>query len=192
MNITSADPGTVPEPATLGSNAKPPLWRRAWFLIVTAIGVIGLSLFVRFGIIVFVVQPVKCQGSSMEPALRDGDRLMLKKMVGELARGDIVAFRYPESTSKSFMKRIIALPGETISIDVSGVVSINNSELSEPYVASERNRSPRAVAKTTLAAGEYFVMGDARDASNDSRVWGPVDGKLIYGKVIWRYWPITR
>ena len=192
MNITSADPGTVPEPATLGSNAKPPLWRRAWFLIVMAVGAIGLSLIVRFGIIVFVVQPVKVEGPTMEPAIRDGDRLMLKKMVGELVRGDIVAFRYPRDTSKSFIKRIIALPGETISIDVSGVVFINNSELSEPYVAPERNRSPRAVAKTTLAAGEYFVMGDARDASNDSRSWGPVERNLIYGKVIGRYWPIGR
>jgi signal peptidase I len=128
----------------------------------------------------------------MEPALRHGDRLMLKKMVGELKRGDIVAFRYPMDTSKSFVKRIIALPGETISIDTSGAVYINNTELPEPYVSPERNRSPKAVAKTTLASGEYFVMGDGRDASNDSRSFGPVDRNLIYGTVMGRYWPITR
>jgi len=171
---------------------KRPLWRRAWFLTGMAVVVVALSLIIRFGIIVFIAQPVKFQGTSMEPNLRDGDRLMLNKMVGELARGDIVAFRYPQDTTKSFMKRIIALPGETISIDPSGVVAINDSELAEPYVNPEWDRSPRRVAKTTLGAGQYFVMGDARDVSNDSRSFGPVERKLIYGKVMWRYWPVRR
>ena len=192
MDIPSPDHGTLSEPVTHVGNARRPLWRRTWFLTVMAVGVVGLSLIIRFGIIVFIAQPVKFQGTSMEPNLRDGDRLMLNKMVGELARGDIAVFRYPKDTTKSFIKRIIALPGETISIDASGVVSINNSELSEPYLSPDRNRSPRQLAKTTLAAGEYFVMGDARDASNDSRSWGPLDRKLIYGKVMWRYWPIWR
>lgn len=128
----------------------------------------------------------------MEPALRDGDRLMVQRMVAELKRGDIVVFYYPKDTSKHFIKRIIALPGETISIDASGAVYIDNSEIQEPYVSPAWNRSPRGLARSTLAVDEYFIMGDARDVSNDSRSFGPVKRNLIYGKVMWRYWPITR
>ena len=192
MDIQIAEYGTLSESMTPVATPKRPLWRRAWFLTGMAVVVVALSLIIRFGIIVFIAQPVKFQGTSMEPNLRDGDRLMLNKMVGELARGDIVAFRYPQDTTKSFIKRIIALPGETISIDPSGVVAINDGELAEPYVNPEWDRSPRRVAKTTLAAGQYFVMGDARDVSNDSRSFGPVERKLIYGKVMWRYWPVRR
>src|SRR6185436_12520348 len=150
MDIQSAEYGTLSESMTPVATPKRPLWRRAWFLTGMAVVVVALSLIIRFGIIVFIAQPVKFQGTSMEPNLRDGDRLMLNKMVGELARGDIVAFRYPQDTTKSFMKRIIALPGETISIDPSGVVAINDGELAEPYVNPEWDRSPRRVAKTTL------------------------------------------
>ena len=178
------------EPVTSVSNPKPRLWRRRWFLAVMAVGLTGL--FVLFGVLAVLVHPVKYQGTSMEPNLRDGDRLMIQTMVGELKRGDIAAFRYPKDTTKSFIKRIVGLPGETISIDASGVVYINNTELREPYLSPDWNRSPRQFVKTTLAAGEYYVMGDTRDVSNDSRSFGPVERKLIYGKVMWRYWPIMR
>ena len=122
----------------------------------------------------------------------NGDRLMVQRTVGDIKRGDIVILYYPLDTRKSFVERIIALPGETISLDASGSVYINNNEINEPYLSASRNRAPRALAESMLAADEYFVMGDSRDASNDSRSWGPVKRRLIYGKVMWRYWPITR
>jgi signal peptidase I len=139
-----------------------------------------------------IAQPVKVEGTAMEPALMNGDRLMVQKMVGELRRGDIVIFHYPKDKRKSLVERIIALPGETISIDGFGAVYINNSELHEPYVSPDWNRSPRALAESKLAADEYFVMGDSRDRSFDSRTFGLVERNLIYGKVMGRYWPIWR
>ena len=178
------------EPLTPASNTKPAFWRRWWFLVGVSVGLVGL--FVLFGIFALIAHPVKYEGASMEPALKDGDRLMVQKMVGELKKGDIVVFYYPMNPTKSFCKRIIALPGETISIDASGATYINNSAIDEPYVKPERNRSPRQLAKTLIAADQYFIMGDSRDVSNDSRSFGPVDRKLIYGKVIGRYWPIWR
>jgi len=172
--------------------AKPPLWRRGWFLVAIALGLVAASLLVQFGVLAFIAQPVKYEGTSMEPALKNGDRLMIQKRLGELKRGDIVAFYYPNDTSKTFVKRIIALPGETISTDTLGVVFINNSEIQEPYVSPDRNRGNRQFPESRLGPDEYFVMGDNRDTSNDSRFFGPVPRRLIYGKVMGRYWPISR
>ena len=124
----------------------------------------------------------------MSPTFNDGDRIFVQRTLGKIERGDVVTFRYPKDTTKSFIKRIIALPGDTIRIDYRGELYINDKLAGEPYLSPERTRTPRMLEITTLKPDEYFVMGDNRDASNDSRSWGPVARKLIYGKVLWRYW----
>ena len=146
---------------------------------------------------VFFVQPVVVDGSSMEPVLRDGERLLVNKFIyydiksvgfGHLERGDIIVFWYPEDPSKSYVKRLIAFPGETVEVK-DGKVYVNDVELAEPYLAEERNRSSfRSVSPTTVKKHAYFVMGDNRDNSADSRDWGFVPEKYVYGRAFFRYW----
>jgi|GEM_PF-171235 len=142
-------------------------------------------------IVVFVVQPVKVEGTSMLPKLHDGERIFVNKFIYQfesIERGDIVVFWYPLDPSKSFIKRIIGLPGEVVRID-NGKVYINNKPVDEPYLSAEHTRFPSSYPPTRVPDHHYFVMGDNRDASNDSRTWGPVPEKYIYGKAMFRYWP---
>jgi signal peptidase I len=152
-------------------------------------------------IVVFVVQPVKVEGTSMQPRLEDNERIFVNKfdyVIGTPQRGDIVVFWYPKDPSKSFIKRVIGLPGERIDMDRTGHITINGQALDESYLSPGRNRD--AVRKWSQVPSEwknieahyYFVMGDNRDASNDSRSWGLVPEKYIYGKAMFRYWPLTR
>lgn len=153
-------------------------------------------------IVVFVVQPVKVEGTSMEPRLHDNERIFVNKfdyLIGTPQRGDIIVFWYPKDPSKSFIKRIIGLPGERIDMDSQGRILINGQVLDEPYLSSKRNRKPRErwsqvqqMGWNTIEPHYYFVMGDNRDASNDSRSWGLVPEKYIYGKAMFRYWPLTQ
>ena len=145
---------------------------------------------------VFAVQPVVVEGTSMLPQLHDGERLLVNKLVyykiqgvgwGHLERGDIVVFWYPSDPDKSFVKRIIGLPGETVEIR-NGKVFINGAELNEPYLDSVHNQSLRDNMIRTVEKHYYFVMGDNRDNSLDSRIWGLVPEKYIYGKAFFRYW----
>ena len=128
----------------------------------------------------------------MEPALLNGDRVFIQKRFGGLDRGDIVVFYFPKDPRESFIERIVGLPGEAIDIDEWGVVHINGSAISEAYIQPEANLKPRLMPEQKLKADEYFMMGDNRDASSDSRSFGPVARRLIYGKVLGRYWPISR
>jgi signal peptidase I len=146
-------------------------------------------------IVVFVVQPVKVEGTSMLPRLEDSERIFVNKFVytfRDIDRGDIVVFWYPEDPSKSFIKRVIGLPGETIRMDQRGQLFINGRAVEEPYLSSEKNMSPRVIPETYVKPHYYFVMGDNRDASNDSRSWGLVPERYIYGKAMFRYWPLQR
>jgi len=152
-------------------------------------------------IVVFVVQPVKVEGTSMQPRLENDERIFVNKFdytFWGIERGDIVVFWYPEDPTKSFIKRVIGLPGESIDMDATGHVTINGRPIEEPYLAPERNQAARA--RWNQVDGKikyvkphyYFVMGDNRDASNDSRSWGLVPEKYIYGKAMFRYWPLPR
>ena len=141
-------------------------------------------------VVVYVVQPVKVEGTAMAPTLNDEDRIFIGKQIGQLERGDIVVFYFPLDTSKSFLMRIIALPGEKIRLDADGQLNINDLPVSESYLSAERNRHPRRIPEQTLDSDSYWMMGDNRDASNDSRSFGPVPRRLIYGKVMMRYWPL--
>lgn len=144
-------------------------------------------------IVVFVVQPVKVEGTSMQPHLSDQERIFVNKFIyhfSEVARGDIVVFWYPQDVTKSLIKRVIGLPGETVEIQ-SGVVLVDNEPLKEPYLESTYVDFS-SFGPVTVPEGAYFVLGDHRDASNDSRNWGAVPGDKIFGKAILRYWPISK
>ena len=141
-------------------------------------------------IILFLYQPVRVEGTSMVPMLQDQDRLFISKIayrVGQIHRGDVVVFQYPRDPSKSYIKRVIGLPGDRVSID-RGTVFINGKQLAEPYVPS-RYADERSEAELQVPPGEYFVMGDHRSISFDSREFGPVERPLIYGKAEFVYWP---
>ena len=148
---------------------------------------IGLALV----IIVFLYQPVKVEGTSMAPLLSDQERIFINKFVyrfESIHRGDVVVFWYPLDRSKSFIKRVVGLPEDTVEIR-DGKVYLNGKALTEPYVP------PESVDLGTLAPihvpdGEYFVMGDHRTSSNDSRIFGPVPRQFIYGKAVFAYWPV--
>ncbi len=153
-----------------------------------------LVIFVLLG--VFAVQPVVVEGTSMLPQLNDGERLLVNKLVyyniqgvrwGHLERGDIVVFWYPKEPDKSYVKRIIGLPGEVVEVR-SGKVYINGAELEEDYLDIEHNKTLPSWPARKVENHHYFVMGDNRDNSSDSRYWGLVPEKYIYGKAFFRYW----
>lgn len=144
-------------------------------------------------IILFLYQPVRVEGTSMLPQLRDQDRLCINKMayrVGEIHRGDVVVFLYPGDHSKSYIKRVIALPGDDLRID-HGQVYVNGKRLVEKYVP-QRFEDDRSLPEEVIPPHEYFVMGDHRSISSDSRAFGPVDQDLIYGKAAFVYWPMDQ
>ena len=141
-------------------------------------------------IILFLYQPVRVEGTSMLPRLEDSDRLFINKFVYHVSaidRGDVVVFHYPRDPEKSYIKRVIALPGDDLRVD-QGHVYVNGKLLSEPYVPPEF-QDDRSVAEMTLPPHEYYMMGDHRSISSDSRDFGPVERSLIYGKAVFVYWP---
>jgi signal peptidase I len=141
-------------------------------------------------IITFLYQPVRVEGTSMLPRLEDRDRLFINKFVyhiESIERGDIVVFRYPRDPEKSYIKRVIALPGDRIRIE-HGTVYLNDKPLSESYVP-EPYRDLRSMDETVVPDDSYFMMGDHRSISSDSREFGPVERSLIYGKAVFVYWP---
>lgn len=144
-------------------------------------------------IVVFVVQPVKVEGTSMEPRLFDQERIFVNKFVyriTDIHRDDIVVFWYPKDPSKSFIKRIIGLPGEEVLIR-DGTVYIDGEALDEPYVPA-RYFDPSSFGPVIVPPNSYFVLGDHRNSSNDSRSWGFVPYQSIFGKAVLRYWPIGK
>lgn len=141
-------------------------------------------------IITFLYQPVRVEGTSMLPRLEDRDRLFINKFVyhiSAIGRSDVVVFRYPRDPEKSYIKRVIALPGDRLRID-HGQVWLNGRPLDEDYVPDEY-RDSRSMAEMVVPEDCYFMMGDHRSISSDSREFGPVERSLIYGKAVFVYWP---
>jgi signal peptidase I len=177
----STPPATPPHPTGGLRNLR--FWARDLFF----------SFLVAFFIIVFVYQPVRVEGGSMEPGLEDQERIFINKLVYRLEnieRGDIVVFRYPRDTSKSFIKRVIGLPGDRIRISY-GRVYLNGQLIPEPYVPAEYMDGVSS-PETVVPANSYFVLGDHRSSSNDSRAFGPVQRSYIYGKAVFGYWPVEK
>src|SRR5580765_1334313 len=152
-----------------------------------------ISLAISAFIIIFLYQPVKVEGTSMMPSLEDQERIFVNKFVYRLEpieRGDIVVFRYPYDPSKSYIKRVIGMAGDRIRIDA-GLVYVNGEALDETYVPPEYADS-RTYREVVVPSNYYYVLGDHRSMSEDSRSFGPVDQRLIYGKAVFGYWPMDK
>src|SRR6266567_815538 len=175
--VTSIKPGSSKRSALLSA------WMRD--LIVS----LGISAF----IIVFLYQPVKVEGTSMMPSLDDQERIFINKFVYRLEaiqRGDIVVFRYPRDPAKSFIKRVIGVAGDRVRIE-DGRVYLNGKMLAEDYVP-RAYEDERSYPETVVPTDSYFVLGDHRSLSNDSRDFGPVGSNYIYGKAVFGYWPVEK
>jgi signal peptidase I len=152
-----------------------------------------ISLAISAFIIVFLYQPVKVEGTSMMPSLDDQERIFVNKYVYRLEpiqRGDIIVFRYPRDPSKSFIKRVIGLGGDRIRIE-GGEVFVNGQAIEEDYVPQAYS-DQRSYPEIVVPSHGYFVLGDHRTMSNDSRDFGPVDVGFIYGKAVFGYWPMDK
>jgi len=151
-------------------------------------------------IVVFVVQPVRVEGQSMMPRLHDQDRIFVNKFIyplrewiGEkdpIKRGDIVVLLFPDDPSKSYIKRVVGLPGEEINVE-NGKLYVNGVQIDEPYLDTEYLSADTMPGSVHVRDHHYFVMGDNRRNSSDSRYWGQVPEKYIYGQAIFRYYPFT-
>jgi signal peptidase I len=176
------------EPGDLWSELRS-LLRDVFFAAVIALLIVG-----------FVVQPVRVEGQSMMPKLHDQDRIFVNKFIYPLRewigdrepikRGDIVVLLYPDDPSKSYIKRVVGLPGEQVNVD-NGKLYIDGRPKDEPYLDSEYLSADSMPGPVDVKAHHYFVLGDNRRNSSDSRYWGLVPEKYIYGKAIFRYYPFT-
>ncbi|MDQ6666323.1 MAG: signal peptidase I [Acidobacteriota bacterium] len=156
---------------------------------------VAFSVVLAVVLIVFIYQPVKVEGTSMMPALTDQERIFINKFtyrfgIGNIERGDMVVFLYPLDPAKSYIKRVIGLPGDSVEID-DGTVLVNGKDLEEPYVP-EDYRDHVSRQRVVVPMGNYYVLGDHRSSSNDSRAWGFVDRQYIYGKAVFVYWPMDK
>src|SRR5215472_6937901 len=152
-----------------------------------------ISLAISAFIIIFLYQPVKVEGTSMMPSLVDQERIFVNKFVYRLEpieRGDIVVFRYPYDPSKSYIKRVIGMAGDRIRIN-GGQVYVNSEALDESYVPAEYTDA-RTFPEVVVPANSYYVLGDHRSMSDDSRNFGPVNQGFIYGKAVFGYWPVDK
>ncbi len=154
-----------------------------------------LSVLIAVLIILFLYRPVKVEGTSMMPSLYDQERLFINQFsykfgLGDITRGDTVVFLFPEDPTKSYIKRVIGLPGDSIAVE-DGYVIVNGKKLVENYVPPEY-RDDRSYSRTIVPPDDYFVLGDHRVSSNDSRAWGFVPKNYIYGKAVFVFWPPER
>lgn len=162
--------------------------------------VAAISLAIIIPVRYFLIQPFYVKGASMEPNFHDKEYLIINEIgyrFDDPQRGEVVVFRYPKDPQEYFIKRVIGLPGEEVEIKDGHVViynsdNLNGLTLNENYLASGTLTVANSEEKIKLADDEYFVMGDNRTASLDSRVFGPLNRSFIIGKVWWRGWPISK
>lgn len=154
-----------------------------------------LAVLIAVLAILFLYRPVRVEGTSMIPSLYNQERLFINQFsyrfgLSNIKRGDTVVFWFPEDTTKSYIKRVIGLPGDRIQI-INGYVYINGKKMAENYVP-QRYRGDGDWGPKTIPPHQYFVLGDDRVASNDSRAWGFVPRSYIYGKAVFVFWPLDR
>ena len=165
--------------------------KKVGFLIFEVVKVVLISLAIILPVRMFLIQPFYVEGASMEPSFYDKEYLIINEITyrfNEPQRGEVIVFKYPKNPRQYYIKRIIGLPGETIEIR-DGQVHINNEILGEEYIELLSSDNRRTVV---LGDNEYFVLGDNRKNSSDSRIFGPLKGKYIIGKVWFRGWPLER
>jgi len=146
----------------------------------------------------FIAQPFVVNGASMDPTFENGDYLIVDQITyrfNQPQRGEVVVFRYPNDTSQFFIKRIVGLPGETVEFLNNRIVVYNDEyehglELEEPYIPNSDGLNYRP-SVTTLNQNEYFVLGDNREHSSDSRSWGALSDDKIIGRPLVRLFPLT-
>jgi signal peptidase I len=171
---------TTADTVQSGAPARGRVLRAAWEFLHD----LSVAVLFCFFLIAFVAQAFRVQGTSMEPLLHDGERIVVNKFVyrfHRIERGDVVVFWYPRDPSVSFIKRVVALPGDQVEIR-SGQLFVNGREVQDTDT----------FPPTEIRKGYYFVLGDHRRSSNDSRTWGEVPEKYIYGRAVFRFWPFDR
>jgi signal peptidase I len=175
--------------------ATPPAARPALISIIAWFRDLMLSVLIAVLVILFLYRPVKVEGTSMMPTLLDQERLFINQFsykfgLGDIKRGDTVVFWYPDdhTNTVSYIKRVIGLPGDTVEVK-DGYVLVNGKQLEENYVPLEY-RDDRPYPPKVVPPNNYFVLGDHRISSNDSRAWGYVPRDYIYGKAVFVFWPL--
>lgn len=179
--------GSGDESQSKARGFRPAFELKSWFRDIL------LAFAIAIFIVIFVVQPVKVEGTSMQPRLVDQERIFVNRFIyhfQQIHRGDVVVFWYPRDRSKSFIKRVLGIPGDKVEIRV-GTVYVNDSKVNEPYL-NPAFQDYKSYQPVWVPPGEYFVLGDHRNSSNDSRSWGFVSHDLIYGKAVFSYWPFSR
>ena len=168
--------------------AKPKRKTKAGGAVREILETLVLTALIFLGVRV-LVQNYKVEGFSMEPTLNDGQYLLINKIgthFHQPERGDIIVFEYPLDTSKSFVKRVIGVPGDTVQISPAHQTIVDGHVLNEPYIKAQ---AVSIYPPTTVPPGEYFVMGDNRNNSSDSRSWGMLPAKDVIGEAWVSYWP---
>jgi len=196
INATEASNVSSPEPVTAPASNNPVPAKRslAGALMYWARDLL-FSVVLAVIVILFLYQPVKVEGTSMMPTLDDQERIFINKFVyrlhfGAIDRGDTVVFWYPGDPTKSYIKRVIGIPGDRVEVE-RGTVVVNGRPLVEDYVPPEYRDNSDMPARS-VPQEEYFVLGDHRSSSNDSRSWGMVPRRNIYGKAVFIYWPLDK
>jgi signal peptidase I len=182
----------VPSTSVSPASASPEQSRSLVIAIVAWFRDLMLSVLIAVLVILFLYRPVKVEGTSMMPSLYDQERLFINQFsykfkFGDIKRGDTVVFWFPEDTTKSYIKRVIGLPGDRVAVQ-DGFVVVNGKKLVENYVPAEY-RDDRSYEPRIVPPDQYFVLGDHRVSSNDSRAWGFVPRNYIYGKAVFVFWP---
>ncbi|HTS74688.1 MAG TPA: signal peptidase I [Bryobacteraceae bacterium] len=183
--VTSDHPQPAPQPQPRSAQSTTISWLRD----------LCISVVIAIVVILFLYQPVKVEGTSMMPSLIDQERIFINKFeyrfgLSDISRGDMVVFWFPGDPTKSYIKRVIGVPGDTVEVN-DGTVIVNGEPLAESYVPREY-RDHVSMPRRVIPQDQFFVLGDHRSSSNDSRSWGMVPRHFIYGKAVFVYWPLDR
>lgn len=195
-SYSSPDPGYPAEPAADGRRRRSP----AAGCLIELVETLVLTFLIFFGVQTFVAQPYQVEQQSMEHSVEPGEYILVDKLTprfDDYKRGDIIVFNppanYSEGANRPFIKRIIGIGGDTVEIRDDGKVAVNGVELNEPYTyQGQPTTASGGQSRWVVPAGDYFVMGDHRQQSTDSRVFGVIDRSAVIGRAWLRYWPLAR